>query len=111
RLAWATGIRKQHRQVGQRRQVYAVRTEIILKIGESAAHQRFGLGHTIPWRSQDRHGEAEPLYKRALEAYERVLGNEHPDTLRSHVACYSDRLRHTSPFQKTVFGGPNWTQS
>ena len=27
--------------------------------------------------------EAEPLYKRALEASERVLGKEHPDTLLS----------------------------
>ena len=32
---------------------------------------------------QGRYSEAEPLYKRALEASERVLGKEHPDTLAS----------------------------
>jgi len=26
---------------------------------------------------------AEPLYRRALEAYQRVMGPEHPDTLTS----------------------------
>ena len=33
------------------------------------------------YHAQGRYGEAEPLYKRALEANERVLGKEHPDTL------------------------------
>ena len=32
---------------------------------------------------QRRYGEAEPLYKRVLEARERVLGKDHPDTLTS----------------------------
>ncbi len=35
------------------------------------------------YKAQGRLGEAEPLYKRALEARERTLGREHPDTLRS----------------------------
>jgi len=35
------------------------------------------------YAAQYRHGEAEPLLKRALEARERVLGREHPDTLLS----------------------------
>ena len=35
------------------------------------------------YESQGRYGEAEPLYRRALEARERVLGPEHPDTLTS----------------------------
>ena len=33
------------------------------------------------YRSQGRYGEAEPLYRRALEASERVLGPENPATL------------------------------
>ena len=33
------------------------------------------------YQSQGRYGEAEPLYRRALEARERVLGPEHPHTL------------------------------
>ncbi|APZ54423.1 Tetratricopeptide repeat-containing protein [Salipiger abyssi] len=37
----------------------------------------------VLYRSTGRYGEAEPLYRRALEARERVLGPEHPDTLRS----------------------------
>jgi tetratricopeptide (TPR) repeat protein len=32
---------------------------------------------------EGRLAEAEPLYKRALEGLERVLGKEHPDTLTS----------------------------
>ena len=35
------------------------------------------------YQRQGRYSEAEPLYKRALEARERVLGPEHPDTLVS----------------------------
>ena len=35
------------------------------------------------YKTQGRYVEAEPLIKRALEASERVLGKEHPDTLRS----------------------------
>jgi CHAT domain-containing protein len=35
------------------------------------------------YQSQGRYGEAEPLYRRALETQERVLGKEHPDTLTS----------------------------
>ena len=35
------------------------------------------------YQAQGRYGEAEPLYKRALEACERVLGKEHPNTLTS----------------------------
>ena len=35
------------------------------------------------YHAQGRYSEAEPLYKRALEASERVLGREHPDTLQS----------------------------
>ena len=35
------------------------------------------------YRAQGRHAEAEPLFRRALEASERVLGKEHPDTLMS----------------------------
>ena len=35
------------------------------------------------YHAQGRYGEAEPLFKRALEASERVLGKEHPDTLAS----------------------------
>ena len=35
------------------------------------------------YQAQGRYGEAEPLYRRALEASERVLGKEHPDTLTS----------------------------
>ena len=37
----------------------------------------------VLYQAQGRYGEAEPLYKRALEASERVLGKEHPDTLAS----------------------------
>ena len=33
------------------------------------------------YQAEGRYGEAEPLYKRALETEERVLGKEHPDTL------------------------------
>jgi hypothetical protein len=35
------------------------------------------------YRLQGRLDEAEPLYQRALEAQERTLGSEHPDTLLS----------------------------
>jgi hypothetical protein len=35
------------------------------------------------YQRQGRYGEAEPLYRRALEASERTLGREHPDTLTS----------------------------
>ena len=35
------------------------------------------------YQAQGRYGEAEPLYRRALEARERVLGPEHPETLTS----------------------------
>ncbi len=35
------------------------------------------------YQAQGRLAEAEPLYKRALEALERVLGKEHPHTLTS----------------------------
>ena len=35
------------------------------------------------YETTGRYGEAEPLYTRALEASERVLGPEHPDTLGS----------------------------
>ena len=35
------------------------------------------------YQRQGRYSEAEPLYRRALEARERVLGTEHPDTLIS----------------------------
>ena len=35
------------------------------------------------YRDQGRYGKAEPLYERALEARERVLGKEHPQTLIS----------------------------
>ena len=37
----------------------------------------------VLYQAQGRYSEAEPLYKRALAASERVLGPEHPDTLRS----------------------------
>ena len=37
----------------------------------------------VLYQAQGRYGEAEPLYKRALEACERVLGPEHPHTLLS----------------------------
>jgi tetratricopeptide (TPR) repeat protein len=35
------------------------------------------------YESQGRYDEAEPLYHRALEVREQVLGKEHPDTLSS----------------------------
>ncbi len=35
------------------------------------------------YQHQGRYGEAEPLFKRALEAQERLLGREHPNTLLS----------------------------
>ena len=38
----------------------------------------------IQWHvNQGRHTEAEPLYRRALDGREKVLGAEHPDTLAS----------------------------
>jgi CHAT domain-containing protein/tetratricopeptide (TPR) repeat protein len=37
----------------------------------------------ILYESAGRYGEAEPLFKRALEGQERTLGKEHPDTLTS----------------------------
>jgi tetratricopeptide (TPR) repeat protein len=35
------------------------------------------------FQSTGRYAEAEPLYRRALQARERVLGEEHPSTLSS----------------------------
>jgi tetratricopeptide (TPR) repeat protein len=35
------------------------------------------------FRSHGDDAQAEPLYRRVLEAHERVLGGEHPDTLGS----------------------------
>ncbi|MCP4345555.1 MAG: tetratricopeptide repeat protein, partial [Desulfobacterales bacterium] len=35
------------------------------------------------YESQGRYGEAEPLYKEALQLREKILGKEHPDTLGS----------------------------
>ena len=35
------------------------------------------------YRVQARYGKAEPLYRRALEARERALGKDHPNTLQS----------------------------
>jgi Tetratricopeptide repeat len=40
------------------------------------------------YESTGRYAEAEPLYKRALEARERVLGPEHPDTLSKIVVAH-----------------------
>jgi tetratricopeptide (TPR) repeat protein len=33
------------------------------------------------YRAQSRYGEAEPLYRKALQLSEKVLGSEHPNTL------------------------------
>ena len=45
---------------------------------------------------QGRYSEAEPLYMRALEASERVLGREHPDTLTS-VNNLATLYQHPGP--------------
>jgi hypothetical protein len=37
----------------------------------------------VLYQAQGRYGEAEPLFKRALEAKERVLGKEHPTFLQT----------------------------
>ena len=42
--------------------------------------------------------EAEPLFKRALEARERVLGTEHPDTLNS-VNNLAELYRRPGPLR------------
>ncbi len=37
----------------------------------------------VLYQAQGRYGEAEPLLKRALEGYERVLDKEHAETLQA----------------------------
>ena len=42
------------------------------------------LTHPLnPLPARNRHSEAEPLYRQALELENRVLGPEHPDTITS----------------------------
>ena len=36
----------------------------------------------FPLPARNRHSEAEPLYRQALELQQRVLGPEHPDTIK-----------------------------
>ena len=46
------------------------------------------------YRAQDKHAEAEPLYKRALAIREKALGPEHPDVAQS-LESYAALLRNT----------------
>jgi Flp pilus assembly protein TadD len=43
------------------------------------------------YRLQGRYTEAEPLYKRALEIFEKVLGSDHPNT---EVVRYNLKIVH-----------------
>lgn len=66
--------------------------------------------------AQERYGEAEPLFRRALDTRERVLGSEHPDTLQSFHKmgllrqAQGDRgeaemlLRHSLEWRERVLG-------
>ena len=38
-----------------------------------------------PLLARDRHSEAEPLFRQALEQWQQVLGPEHPDTITSII--------------------------
>jgi len=49
------------------------------------------------YQAQGRYPDAEALFNRALEASERVLGKEHPDTFRivnNLAALYDSQGRH-----------------
>ena len=53
-------------------------------VGQGASPYAYQLDNLAGlYQAQGRYGEAEPLFKRALEVNERVLGPEHPDTLTS----------------------------
>lgn len=55
-----------------------------LILGPDHVKQLGLLSYTASYlRSQGQYGEAEQIVRRALEAYEKIHGNEHSDTLRS----------------------------
>ena len=51
-------------------------------------------GLALPYQAQGNYAEAEPLYRRSLTIYEKVLGPEHPDVATS-LANYAALLRKT----------------
>ena len=62
--------------------------ESVLSCAEDLDDQAVAMASLMVWAGNfflhcGRYDEAEPLYRRALEARERTLGNEHPDTLTS----------------------------
>ncbi len=91
--------------------------EVVAEVARDYAEEVLGPEHpgTIGtiyilariYQTQDRYGEAEPLYKRAVGSSERVLGPEHPLTLisiESLAALYESQGRYgmAEPLYKRV---------